>query len=127
MPRIPLFQKKSCRGSPRHHRQIPCSSSPAASRNASCRRRRRRRPPHRQPLFCCCCSLSRFLRKPVVISLPLLDGGGLRIHAKEKLPLSYNFLLQRNRTGALELACTILDFRKGQDVRLNLATNCVTR
>ncbi|TVU27576.1 hypothetical protein EJB05_19067 [Eragrostis curvula] len=126
------------------------------------------------------------------------DGGGLRIHAKEKLPLGYNSLLQahgeldttgggaapsylalfvrhfypqlsanvgvgvqlhnahdftynlrakkaipftsngflginlkarlladkefkpRNRTGAVELAWTILDFRKGQDVRLKL-------
>ncbi|KAL6633235.1 hypothetical protein ACP70R_025906 [Stipagrostis hirtigluma subsp. patula] len=134
-------------------------------------------------------------------SLRLRGGGGLRIHAKEKLPLGYNSLLQahaeldttaaqgggpapsylalflrhfyprlsanvgvgvqlhngdelaytlrgkkaipftsngllginlkgrllankefkpRNRTGAVELAWTILDFRKGQDVRLKV-------
>ncbi|XP_062221383.1 outer envelope pore protein 21, chloroplastic-like isoform X2 [Phragmites australis] len=82
-------------------------------------------------------------------SLRLRGGGGLRIHAKEKLPLGYNSLLQahgevdttgggpgpapsylalfvrhfypqRKRTGAIELAWTILDFRKGQDVRLKL-------
>ncbi|CAL5020412.1 unnamed protein product [Urochloa decumbens] len=132
-------------------------------------------------------------------SLRLRDGGGLRIHAKEKLPLGYNSLLQahgeinattagaaapsylalfvrqfypklsanvgvgvqlhngddltyslrakkalpftsngllglnlkgrlftdkelnpRKRTGAVELAWTVLDFRKGQDVRLKL-------
>ncbi|CAN6245485.1 unnamed protein product, partial [Urochloa humidicola] len=144
-------------------------------------------------------SLSRYLLKPMETSLRLRDGGGLRIHAKEKLPLGYNSLLQahgeidatttgaaapsylalfvrqfypklsanvgvgvqlhngddltyslrakkalpftsngllglnlkgriftdkelnpRKRTGAIELAWTILDFRKGQDVRLKL-------
>ncbi|CAL4886180.1 unnamed protein product [Urochloa decumbens] len=137
--------------------------------------------------------------KPMETSLRLRDGGGLRIHAKEKLPLGYNSLLQahgeidattagaaapsylalfvrqfypklsanvgvgvqlhngddltyslrakkaipftsngllglnlkgrlftdkelnpRKRTGAVELAWTVLDFRKGQDVRLKL-------
>ncbi|XBI25472.1 hypothetical protein VPH35_050405 [Triticum aestivum] len=68
---------------------------------------------------------------------------GLRIHAKQKLPLAYNALLQahgeietatrkpsllailarhffpqRKKSGAVELAWTILDFRKGQDVRI---------
>jgi hypothetical protein len=28
--------------------------------------------------------------------------------------------VQRNKTGAVELAWTVLDFRKGQDVRLKL-------
>ncbi|RLN07142.1 outer envelope pore protein 21, chloroplastic-like isoform X2 [Panicum miliaceum] len=103
-------------------------------------------------------------------SLRLRSGGGLRIHAKEKLPLGYNSLIQaanvgagvhlhkgddltynlrakkaipftsngllglslkgrlltdtefkpKKRTGAVEFAWTILDLRKGQDVRLKL-------
>ncbi|XP_039779924.1 outer envelope pore protein 21, chloroplastic-like isoform X3 [Panicum virgatum] len=81
-------------------------------------------------------------------SLRLRGAGGLRIHAKEKLPLGYNSLIQahgemdagtagaaapsylalfvrqfypqKKRTGAVEFAWTILDLRKGQDVRLKL-------
>ncbi|XP_066319952.1 outer envelope pore protein 21, chloroplastic-like isoform X3 [Miscanthus floridulus] len=83
-------------------------------------------------------------------SLRLRSGGGLRIHAKEKLPLGHSSLLQAHAeldlhkspagvtapsylalfvrhfypqtktAGAVELAWTILDFKQGQDVRLKV-------
>jgi hypothetical protein len=55
-------------------------------RQGSIASRRRRRQPSRLPSF-----LPSFLMET---SLRLRGGGGLRIHAKEKLPLGHNSLLQ---------------------------------